>query len=95
MWYEYYKMGERFMSEFLFFLSRNSNQIYQVGFKDRNKLIHFSIWRIFKINNNKINLFFYFPILVLIYKKPSVTKITTIERKQLFSIIKYFQYKLP
>ncbi len=43
MWYEYYKMGERFMSEFLFFLSRNSNQIYQVGFKDRNKLIRFSI----------------------------------------------------
>ena len=41
MWYEYYKMGERFMSEFLFFLSRNSNQIYQVGFKDRNKLIRF------------------------------------------------------
>ncbi len=43
MWYEYYKMGERFMGEFLFFLSRNSNQIYQVGFKDRNKLIRFSI----------------------------------------------------
>jgi len=35
------KVGERFMSEFLFFLSRNSNQIYQVGFKDRNKLIRF------------------------------------------------------
>ena len=41
MWYEYYKMGERFIGEFLFFLSRNSNQIYQVGFKDRNKLIRF------------------------------------------------------
>ena len=43
MWYEYYKLGESFMAEFLFFLSRNSNQIYQVGFKDRNKLIRFSI----------------------------------------------------
>ena len=28
---------------YYFFLSRNSNQIYQVGFKDRNKLIRFSI----------------------------------------------------
>ena len=35
------KLGERFMGECLFFLSRNSKQIYQVGFKDRNKLIRF------------------------------------------------------
>jgi len=78
MWYEYYKMGERFIGEFLFFLSRNSNQIYQVGFKDRNKLIRFL-----------------FPEFGFNQKKPSVPKITTIERKQFFPIIEYFQNKLP
>jgi len=51
------------MVEILFFRITKSNQIYQVGLKDRNKLIRFL-----------------FPEFGFNQKKPSVTKITTIER---------------
>ena len=46
-----------------------------------------------RIETNKF--VFLFPNFGFTILKSSVTKITTIERKQLFSIIEYFQNKLP